>query len=218
MELVIYGAGGFARELAWLAEKCPASDGLNYHAVCFVDDNREYWDSIVNGLPVMSLEAARQRFPEAALASGIGAPRSRQATVEKARAAGFAMATIIHPLVEYSQSVEIGEGSVLCGGSILTTNISLGQHVQVNLNCTLGHDAILGDYSTLAPGVHVSGWVHLGKRVYVGTGAVFINGTKDTPLTIGDDAIIGAGACVTRPVAQGTTVVGVPAVPLKRHD
>jgi UDP-3-O-[3-hydroxymyristoyl] glucosamine N-acyltransferase len=91
----------------------------------------------------------------------------------------------------------------------------LGRHVQINLDCTIGHDVVMGDYTTLTPGVHVSGYVEFGKRVYVGTGAVFVNGSVDHPLMIGDDAIIGAGACVAKPVPPGETVVGVPAKPIK---
>ena len=83
--------------------------------------------------------------------------------------------------------------------------------MQINLGCTIGHDVIMGDYTTLAPGVHVSGCVHFGRRVYVGTGAVIINGTQNNPIVIGDDVVIGAGACVTKSVSAGLTVVGVPA-------
>jgi serine acetyltransferase len=104
---------------------------------------------------------------------------------------------------------------VICAGNILTTNIVLGQHVQLNLDCTVGHDVVMGDYTSLAPGVHISGCVHLGNRVYIGTGAVIINGTQDDPIVIGDDVVIGAGACVTKSVADGLTVVGVPARPLR---
>jgi len=77
---------------------------------------------------------------------------------------------------------------------------------------------MMGDFTTLAPGVHISGCVHLGKRVYVGTGAVIINGTQEEPIVIGDDAVIGAGACVIKSVPTGQTVVGVPARPLPRKE
>ncbi len=122
----------------------------------------------------------------------------------------------MHPRVECSRWVEIGEGAVICAGNILTVNIVLGRHLQINLDCTIGHDVVMGDFTTLAPGVHVSGWVHCGQRVYMGTGAVILNGTEDSPLTIGDDAVVGAGAVVTRSVPPGVTVVGVPARPLQR--
>jgi len=137
--------------------------------------------------------------------------------MNKAKKEGFAFETIMHPDTERSEWLEIAEGVVICAGNILTTNIKLGHHVQINLDCTIGHDVIMGDYTTLAPGVHVSGWVHFGKRVYVGTGAVIINGTEEKPLSIGDDAVIGAGACVTKSVPPLETWGGVPAKPLKKR-
>jgi sugar O-acyltransferase (sialic acid O-acetyltransferase NeuD family) len=216
MKIAVYGAGGFAREVAWLAESCAGPQGP-YEVACFIDDNQSNWGLLLNEIPVMGLDAAKQKFPEAGVIGGIGSPRARQITMEKAAAAGFSFATLVHPRAEYSRFVEFGQGSVVCAGNILTTNITLGEHVQINLDCTIGHDVIMGEFTTLAPGVHVSGWVHFGKRVYVGTGAVFINGTHERPLFVGDDAVVGAGACVTKSVEAATTVVGVPASPIKRR-
>jgi sugar O-acyltransferase (sialic acid O-acetyltransferase NeuD family) len=216
-EIAIYGAGGFAREVAWLVESC---NGLaqeeKYKIVCFVDDELSAHDTLLNGYPIIGLEKAKIRFPRASIVGGVGAPKTRMAMMNKARAIGFSFETIIHPRVERSNRIKIGIGTIVCAGNILTVDISLGEHVQINLDCTIGHDVVLGDYTTLAPGVHVSGWVSLGKRVYIGTGAVILNGTKESPLIIGDDAVIGGGACVTKSVAEGVTVVGIPAKPLVR--
>ncbi|CAN2050316.1 Acetyltransferase [Candidatus Magnetomoraceae bacterium gMMP-13] len=213
-QIVIYGAGGFGREIAWLVQSCK-NRTYSYEVVCFIDDNREKYDKILNGIPVMSLESAYKNFPSAYMVNAIGNPKTRQATIEKSVKIGFPFETIIHPGVERSAWIEIGCGTIICAGNILTTNIQLGEYVQINLDCTIGHDVIMKDYTTLAPGVHVSGYVHLGKRVYVGTGAVFINGTINEPLKIGDDAVIGAGACVTKSVPSGETVVGIPAKIIK---
>jgi len=210
VKVAVYGAGGSAREVAWLAESCMSQDGP-YEVVCFIDDNQEKWGSVLNEIPVMGLEAAKLQFPNARVVSGIGSPRIRQLTMEKAAAAGFSFATLIHSAVEYSRFVEFGQGVTVCVGCILTTNIVLGEHVQINVDCTISHDVVMGAFTTLAPGVHVPGAVHFGKRVLVGTGAVFINGKQERPLVIGDDAVVGAGACVTKPVKAGTTVAGVPA-------
>lgn len=209
-QIVIYGAGGFAREVAWLAQAC------GRQVACFADDDPERVGGELLDVPVLGLEEARRRFPQAALVAGIGSPRVRQAVTERAAAAGFEFATLIHPRTEMSRWVQVGPGTVICAGNMLTVNITLGRHVQINLDCTVGHDVVAGDYATLAPGVHVSGCVHLGQRVYVGTGAVIINGTPEEPLVVGDDVVIGAGACVTRSVPAGVTVVGVPARPLQR--
>jgi len=210
-QIAIYGASGFGREVAWLIETCNS-----YEAVCFIDDNISKYGASLNGIPVMSLEQAREKFPNARVVGGVGAPKIREKLMEKACLAGFAFETIIHPRVEHSQWIEIGIGTVICAGNILTTNIRLGKHIQINLDCTIGHDVIMGDFTTLAPGVHVSGWIHFGKRVYVGTGAVIINGTEENPIIIGDDAVIGAGAAVINHVRAGATVVGVPAREFRR--
>jgi sugar O-acyltransferase (sialic acid O-acetyltransferase NeuD family) len=214
-EIAIYGAGGFAREVAWLVQAC--NEGAErFRVVCFIDDNVATHGSVLNEIPVIGLVEARERFPLAAVVGGIGTPKIRQRVMENAATAGFGSEAIIHPRVERSRWIEIGEGAVICAGNILTTNIVLGRHVQINLDCTIGHDVVMDDYTTLAPGAHISGCVRFGRRVYVGTGAVIINGTQEEPIVIGDDVVIGAGACVVKSVPAGLTVVGVPARPLKR--
>lgn len=213
--LAIYGAGGFGREVAWLAQSATIrNEGIE--VVCFVDDDEKLFGKQLNDLAVLPLVDVKQNYADVCIVSGVGMPRIREATMQKAQSAGFPTATLIHPRVEMSRWIEIGEGTVICAGNILTTNIVLGKHVQINLDCTIGHDVIMGDFATLAPGVHVSGHVHIGKRVYIGTGAVIINGIAGKPVTIGDDAVVGAGACVTRSIPSGETWGGVPAKPLHR--
>jgi sugar O-acyltransferase (sialic acid O-acetyltransferase NeuD family) len=214
-EIAVYGAGGFGREVAWLIQSCNRKTE-QYRVSCFVDDNFAMHGRVLNDIPILGLDDVRQRFPTAKIVSAIGSPQVRQTVMERVASLGMETTTIVHPNVECSHWVRIGEGAVICAGTILTTNITLDRQVQINLDCTIGHDVIIGDYTTLAPGVHVSGWVHFGRRVYVGTGAVIINGTWENPLTIGDDAVIGAGACVTKSVPSSVTMVGVPAKSLQR--
>lgn len=213
--VVIYGAGGFGREVAWLIRQCSES-GWNATVRCFVDDNHAIHGKFIHNLPVLTLQQAIDQFGGSFVVGGLGAPQIRTTLIERALAAGFKPITVIHPRVERSEYITIGVGTLICAGNILTTDIVLGEQTQINLDCTIGHDVQLGDYTTLAPGVHVSGCVITGKRVYIGTGAVIINGTPDKPIVIEDDAVIGAGACVTKSVPAGITVVGVPARPLVR--
>jgi len=213
-QVFIYGASGFGREVAWLLEEC-VRDGMGYTILGFIDDDTARHGTVLNSHTLMGIDRAAAKYPMAGIVSGIGNPIFRKATMENAKRYGFSFETVIHPNVRRSERIEIGEGTVICAGNTLTTNIVLGCHVQINLNCTIGHDAVLGDFTTLSPGVHVSGWVHFGKRVYVGTGAVMVNGTSDHPIYIGDDVVIGAGACVTRSIPDGETWVGIPARPIR---
>lgn len=205
--LLIFGAGGFGREVAWLARQALGASVT----IEFVVDRPEYLSGAVSGLPVRLLSdcvaSPRQRYVVA-----LGDPIQRQRVVAACDALGLLATRLVHPRVEASDSVALGEGSVICAGSILTVDIDIRAHVQVNLGCTLGHDVVVGSYSTLAPGVHVSGNVLIGNAAYIGTGASIINGSVDHPLTIGDGAVVAAGACVTRSVEPGAMVAGVPAV------
>lgn len=208
-DVLVYGAGGFAREVAWLAEDC------GHTVVAYIDDNPATHGQRLNGVEIVGLDHAASAFRGASVAIGIGSPAARDAISARTSAAGLVPASLIHPRVARSRWIEIGEGAVICAGSTLTTNIRLGRHVQINLHCTIGHDVVMDDFATLAPGVHVSGWVRLEQRAYMGTGAVVINGTHDNPITIGEGAIVGAGAVVVRDVPPGVTVAGVPAKPLR---
>jgi len=209
--ILVYGSGGFGREVAWLAEEC--SVGQTRYPVCaFVDDDDSTHGVDVNEIPVMGWDAATRAFPDARMIAAVGSPQVRAGIVARS---AWAASRLVHPSVLHSRFVEIGEGTVICARTVLTTNIVLGRHVQINLSCTIGHDVVMGDYSTLAPGAHISGWVHMGARVYVGTGAVILPGTPGAPLVIGDDAVIGAGAVVRASVEPGTTMVGVPAKPTR---
>lgn len=208
-EILVYGAGGMGREVSWLATDC------GYAVRCYVDDRAKPGQQVA-GLPVLDVQTARSMFGDAVIALGIGSSGGREQATAAARAAGFEIATLVHPSVLHSARVQIGEGSVICAGTILTTDVVIGDNVQVNLHCTVSHDVILEAFCTLAPGVQLSGSVRVGRRVHLGAGAIVINGTPGDPITIGEDATVGAGACVTRSIPPGTTVAGVPARPLER--
>lgn len=104
-----------------------------------------------------------------------------------------------------SERVIVGEGSIICTGSILTVDISIGKHVIINLDCTLGHDDIISDFVIIYPSVNVSGNVTVGTCVDFGTGMQIIQGKK-----IGTESILGTGAIVVKDIPDRRTAVGSP--------
>lgn len=205
--LYIFGAGGFGREVAWLAEQ-RWGERVKLH---FLVDRPEFLRAPVNGIPV-ELVSTVDAGEDARFVVALGDPAARQAAAQVLADAGMRPATLVHPRVEMSRFIDLGPGTVVCANSVLTCNLVLGAHVQVNLACTIGHDAAIGDFSTLSPGVNISGCVHLERGVFVGTNACIINGKTDRPLRIGAGAVIAAGACVTKDVPPHALVAGVPAV------
>lgn len=203
--LHIFGAGGSGREVAWLAEEC----GIARERLTFVVDSPRYLREPVNDIPVRLLS---DLDGTASYVAAVGDPPGREHCVAAATNAGWSPATLVHPRSERSPLVRIGAGSIVCAGSVLTTNVILGEHVHVNIGCTVSHDVVLDDFVTLSPGVHIAGYVHVGRGAFLGIGAVIINGDPRNPLLIGERAVIAAGACVTKTVEPHSMVAGVPAV------
>lgn len=206
-KLYIFGAGGFGREVAWLAEQYLSSTV----ELVFLVDSERYLGPAINGIPVQLLKDA-EPSPDSRFTVALGDVAQRRKMVDACLGRGLRPAQLIHPRAEISRWVIFGEGVTVCAGTTITVNVELRRHVQVNLGCTIGHDVVIGEFTTLSPGVHVSGYVQIGRDVFIGTGATIINGQLGRPLVIGDGAIVAAGACVTRAVEPGAMVAGVPAV------
>jgi len=119
---------------------------------------------------------------------------------------------LIHPsvLIGDKRFVEIGEGCVICAACIITTNTVIKNFVTLNLQCTVGHDTTINDYAAFMPTFNISGEVDIAEGVYCGTGVKIIN-----QISIGEYAIIGAGAVVAKSIPANCTAVGVPAKPIK---
>lgn len=213
-DLIIFGAGGFGREVAWLVERINAQSPA-WTLLGFLDDDPAMQGRTVNGCPVLGGAEAAADYPEAFFVCTAGASAVREKIVTRLRSLspGIRFATLIDPGAELSSLVKVGEGSIICAHSILTVNIDVGCHVIINLDCTVGHDAVLEDLVTLYPSVNVSGAVRVGRRTELGTGAQIIQGKR-----LGENVIVGAGAVVVSDIPADCTAVGCPARPIRFRE
>ncbi len=210
-DLIIFGASGFGREVAWLVERINKVSPT-WNLLGFMDDNEEIQGKDVNGYRVLGKTKDVSQYPEAYFVCAIGASRIREKIINNMKVinSNIKFGTVIDPSVEMSDLVSIGEGTIICAHTIITVNIEIGAHVIVNLDCSIGHDAVLKDFVTLYPSVNVSGITQIGHAVELGTGMQIIQGK-----TIGDYSILGAGAVVVKDIPPMCTAVGSPAKPIK---
>ncbi len=209
-DLVILGGGGFAKEVAaiWIAcqeagQSLPQLRGFVAPAAAWAA-----WQQF----PYLGDDAwAKDHLDPArtAFVVGVGTAKLREEIANQYECMGFSAIGMIHPTAQVGLGSQIGAGTIICPGSILAIDVTLGRHILCNLQVGIGHDTVIGDYSVLSPGVHLSGNTHIGLACELGTGACTIPGVR-----IGPRSVIGAGAVVTRDLDGSATYVGVPARPL----
>ena len=210
-DLIIIGASGLGREIAWVVERINKKEPT-WNLLGFVDDNETIHGSEINSYRVLGGCDCLENYPDAYVVCAVGSANIRKKIIDKVNSLfpNVKYATLIDPTVELSELVSIGEGTVICAHSILTVNIEIGRFVIINLDCTVGHDAVLDDFVTVYPSVNVSGNVNVGSCAELGTGAQIIQGKN-----IGSNSIIGAGAVVVKDIPGNCTAVGSPAKPIK---
>ena len=213
-DLIIIGASGFGREVAWLVERINKKEPT-WNLVGFLDDDNRIQNTKINGYTVLGTTSNVENYVDTYYVCAVGASKTRELIIRKLENLNpkIKYATLIDPSVELSELVNIGKGSIICAHTILTVNIEIGNHVIINLDCTVGHDAVLKDFVTLYPSVNVSGATVIGHGSELGTGMQIIQGK-----TVGNHSIVGAGAVVVKDIPDNCTAVGSPAKPIKFHD
>lgn len=206
-KLYIVGAGGFGREVLWLARRMNEKESI-WDIQGFIDDNPEIQNSEQDDYPVLgTTDYLKNSQEEAWVVVAIGSAKVKKKVVEKISSyTNVHFATLIDPSVIMSDRVQIGEGCIICAGTILTVDIKIGNHVIINLDCTVGHDDIIEDYVTVYPSVNISGNVIVGQESELGTGMQVIQGKS-----IKSNTIIGAGAVVVKDIVEAGTYMGAPA-------
>lgn len=195
---VVAGAGGFGRELASFVRSDPAMEWVGFLA--------DEPPSVASATPYLGRIGDPVAI-DVPMLVGVGYPRGKHAVITSAEAAGRSLApAVVHASATLGPRVELAAAVVVGPGAVATIDIALGRATTVHPGAMLGHDVRCLDYVSIMPGAVISGNVTLGQGAFVGANATILQGVH-----VGEWATIGAGAVVTRDVAPGTTVVGVPA-------
>ena len=189
----IFGDGGFSREIKSLLRTTYPDIDFDF----FVISNDDDYNPLIHGDPIIAIGSSKVR--------------KKIVSFLENKFPNLLFPTIIHPTTFIGENVKIGKGSIITQNSVLTSNIELGDFCHLNLGTTIGHDTIIQDYFTSAPGVNISGNCKINEHVYLGTNSCVIEN-----LSISSNIILGAGSVVTKNLTEPGTYVGVPAKIMKR--
>lgn len=208
-EIVIFGAGGHAREVAQIVRDINAQTPARWSLLGFIAD------AIVPEVPSQALPLPLLGgiewlvlHPKVHVVIAIGDPVARQAVAQRLvqQQAGLQFATLVHPNAWLADHVTLGKGSVVFARVGINVNASVGQHASINLGCTISHDCVLADFVSLGPGVHMAGGCTVGEGSDIGTAVSMRPRSR-----VGAHCFVGAGAAVVHNLPDGCKAVGVPA-------
>lgn len=158
------------------------------------------------------LDEVRSGAAVGAVALGIGHPEARLRvwrTWHEVVTAGWP--ALVHPAAVIGDTTRVGEGAMVAAGVVTTCDVELGPACLLNTNVAVGHDVVVGEAAVVNPGATLGGGAVIGAGALVGSGANVREGRR-----VGAGAVVGSGAVVTKDVADGEVVVGVPARVMSR--
>lgn len=213
-DIVIFGAGSFGKEVAQLIKdiNCQKHE---WNLLGFIDEVSEKKGTVINSCPVLGdidwLE--RNAGHDIQIVCAIGNPKGKKSVIDRLSGLGARYANLVHPSVIRNEFIDMGYGNIICCNTILSVNTRIGNHVALNPGCGIGHDTVIGNFTTLYWDVTLSGFVTINEGCEIGSKSVIISNKA-----VGRWSIIGAGAVVVKDIPDFCTAVGVPAKPIKFSD
>jgi sugar O-acyltransferase (sialic acid O-acetyltransferase NeuD family) len=198
--IILVGGGAFAREvLCWIdqariTQALPSKVGYLDREAGSIDPEKysaEYFGDIEDFQPL----------PQDRLVMAIGDPKGKERTAAILRSKGGQFMTLIHPSAVLAPTAKIGQGCVICPHALVSADAQMEELVTVNTLSSVGHDVIVGSYTTLSSHVDLMGGAIISEMVFFGSGSRVLPKVK-----VGLGAKIGVGAIVGRTVKAETTM------------
>lgn len=201
--VIVFGASGHAKV---------AIDILNYtgyDVVGVFDDNTEIHGTTILNVPVIGgTEKLKEQLDNGVMNAfvAIGNNKVRVQIGKKLKDMGFKLITAIHHSAILSDTVRVGDGSMVAAGAVINPDSKIGKYVIINTSSTVDHDCIISDGVHISPGANLAGNVSVGENTHIGIGSSVIQG-----IDIAKDSIVGAGSVVVRDIEANVTAYGNPA-------
>ena len=204
--LVIFGASGNGRDILWTIKDINKIS-KKYEILGFLDDNHSLHGKILDEVKVLGgidwFKNNKKRGLNCIVA--VADSKIRKKITKELEKLNIEFPTVIHPSVTFSSFKHIGKGVIIQAGCVFAPNTQINDHVQINLDSTIGHNTILENFVTITTGVHIGGDNKIGEGTFFGSGSVTIE-----KISVGKYCIIGAGTVIIDNIPEKSMYVGVP--------
>jgi sugar O-acyltransferase (sialic acid O-acetyltransferase NeuD family) len=208
-KLFILGAGDYAREYLWVTSEVPESKRTWVIAGCLddnVDGARERFRRHGVAVPVVGTIRDHTPKDDEVFICSIAQPRAKLQVCEALSARGATFVNLFHPTACIAPDARVGVGVFLFRYVSVSVGAVVGNHVAANMYASIGHDAKIGDGCTINSHCDITGHATLGRGAFLGSHALVLPKSR-----VGTFSLVGAGSVVLRSVADGASVIGVPA-------
>ena len=201
--MLIAGAGGHAKEVLGIV-----ADVYNHDDIVFFDDYTTIEILFGKFRVIKKVTDLKNHFcinPEFVI--GVGNPLDRRAIMKLCIDNGGVLKSIISPSAKIGKyEVYLSNGLNIMSGVTISQNVRIGQGTLINLNASIHHDCVVGEFCEISPSAQLLGRVSIGNDTSIGAGAIIL-----PDVIIGNNVMVGAGSVVTKDIPDNTKVVGVPA-------
>lgn len=206
-DIVIYGAGGFGREVACLIQTINKVN-TEWNFIGFIDDEQESGTCCEYGQVLGGLQYLNTYDRKLAVVIAIGSSAALQDLSTRIVNPKIYFPNMIAPGVIFhdENSVLLGKGNIILFHSIISCNVRLGNFNLLNNDVMVGHDSEIGDFNVLNPSTRISGNVRIGDMNFFGVCSVILQ-----KLIIGNNTRIAANSCVMRNTKDKGLYIGTPA-------
>lgn len=207
-DILIYGAGGFGREVACLIRGINATS-KTWNVIGFLDDNSSLWGTKNEyGEVLGGIDYLNNYSKSISVALAIGSPKIVEKIVGKINNPNVLFPNLISPSVDFADTnnYSLGKGNIIQRQCTFSCNVHLGDFNTLNSGVGIGHDAVIGSFNAFMPIVRISGEVKMGDRNFFGVGSVVVQ-----QIRIGNDIKLSAGSVLITKPKDGNLYMGNPA-------
>lgn len=207
-DIVIYGAGGFGREVACMIREINEIQP-QWNLIGFFDDGKPIGNSVSHFGKVIGNRDTLNNWPtEIGVIICVGDPLTLTKIRSSINNTKITFPNIISPTFKIAdvETFSIGEGNIIKGHCSVTTDVKIGNYNMLNGYVNIGHDVTIGDFNVFMPGARISGEVSIEDANLIGADSFIKQGIR-----IGSQVTLSPlSALLTRP-KDGNVYIGNPA-------